>query len=242
MTPVRKVHRLVALVALTHATSAFGYRPFDATDADVAAPGEQEFEVGAAYVDESPSATWAAPAFVANYGIGHDREMVLEGTLLLRADQHADESRWALGDTTLSLKQILRRGALQAEKGISVAAECGVLLPTIHDEHGAGGTCALIASQRWPAATLHLNGGLTRSRDHRWEQSASAILEGSEHWTVRPVSEVTVDWTDEGSVRAGLLGIIWSVREQISFDAAVRYEETDVQHSWEVRAGFTLSR
>ena len=59
---------------------------------------------------------------------------------------------------------------------------------------------------------------------------------------MRPVSELSVEWTDESSVRAGLLGIIWSAREQISFDAAVRYEETDVQHSWEVRAGFTLSR
>ena len=239
--PARRIHRLAALFALTHATSALAYRPFDATDADIAEPGEQEFEVGAAYVDESLSETWAAPAFVANYGIVRNRELVLEGTLLRLADSEAD-ARWALGDTALSLKQILRRGALQDAEGASIAAECGVLLPTIHDEHGAGGTCALIASQRWPAATLHLNGGLTRSRDHRWEQSASAILEGPERWSVRPVSELSVEWTDESSVRAGLLGIIWSAREQISFDAAVRYEETDVQHSWEVRAGFTLSR
>jgi hypothetical protein len=82
VTPVRKIHRLAALVALTHATSSFAYRPFAATDADVVEPGEQEFEVGAAYVDESSSETWAAPALVANYGIGRDRELVLEGALL----------------------------------------------------------------------------------------------------------------------------------------------------------------
>src|SRR5437868_4706323 len=100
------------LPLMLFATPARALRPFEGTDAAVAGAGEFELELGpATRLRESAQHTWLAPVFVANWGVGDDSELVIEGKR-----RSADRS---LVDAAFSLKHVLRRGILQDEAGTS---------------------------------------------------------------------------------------------------------------------------
>ena len=188
---------------------------------------------------EDSGASWGV-AIVANYGLSNDLELVIEGTVIAESHPEPEEHRTRLIDTALSAKYLLRRGSLQESTGASVAGECGMLLPTIHDEDNVGGECALIASRRWPMLTVHLNGVVEYARDHRWNTALGAILEGPEAWPLRPVAEVLVEDGEAGaSTRAALIGLIWQASGSLSWDVGLRYADTDGAIDREVRAGVT---
>ena len=227
--------------AAAHVTPADAYRPFDGTDAAVADEHEFELELGPlGYLREGPAKSLIVPAVVANYGLGDDRELVLEGKVVRRIGDIGGEARTSLVDDALSIKQVLRRGVLQDLSGVSIATECGVLLPTIHAESGTGGTCALIGSQRWSAVTMHLNGALTFTRDHHWSRFIGLITEGPADWTVRPAVEVLAENEVDGPrTRSALVGLIWRASETLAFDVGARYARSDDVNVREIRAGLT---
>jgi hypothetical protein len=229
------------LCLLLWTPDAFAYRPFDSTDASVAGPGEFELEFGpVGHLREGRERSFIAPAFIANFGISDDREIVLEGKLKTFQGNLFEGSRTSLVDTALSLKQVHRRGSLQDGIGPSIASECGMLLPTIHAESGTGASCALIGSQRWTAGTIHLNGALAFNREHRWNRFFGAIFEGPNEWTVRPVAELFTEQEVGGAqIRSGLLGVIWRAHENLAFDFGVRLARTGDTRIHEVRAGLT---
>ncbi len=231
---------LSALCACVWAQSAFALRPFDGTDADVAAQGEVEMEFGPiGYLHEGSDKFLIAPALIANLGIQGDREIVLEGRLSTPLGNES-ESQSVLGDTALSLKQIHRRGSLQEETGPSVASECSILLPEIHGESRTGFGCLGIASQRGPTATVHLNGGLFLDREHDWDRLLGLIVEGPDEWTVRPVMELLAERTSNGArTNSALAGVIWRNEQRLSFDFGIRVARVDDQDVYEVRAGLT---
>jgi hypothetical protein len=224
-------------------TNAFAYRPFDSTDASVAGPGEFELEFGpVGHLREGRERSFIAPAAIANFGISGDREIVLEGKLKTLQGELSEGPRTSLVDTALSLKQVHRRGSLQDGIGPSVASECGVLLPTIRGESGMGATCAGIVSQRWPAATIHLNGAVVRTRERTWNRFLGGIIEGPYEWRVRPVLEIFTESDTGGSrMNSALVGLIWRSREKLSFDVGVRAARSNDQNIAEIRAGFTWS-
>lgn len=223
--------------------AALGYRPFDSTDASVAGPGEFELELGpVGHLREGRERFLIAPAAIANFGISDDREIVLEGKLKTLLGELSEGARTSLVDTALSLKQVHRRGSLQDGIGPSVASECGVLLPTIRGESGMGATCAAIVSQRWSAATVHLNGAVARTREHTWNRFLGGIIEGPYEWRIRPVLEIFTERDNGGSrMNSVLLGLIWRSRENLSFDAGVRAARSNDQNVTEIRAGLTWS-
>lgn len=231
------------LCPLIWTPDAFAYRPFDSTDASVAGPGEFELEFSpVGYLREGREKSLIAPAVIANFGISDDREIVLEGKLKTLQGDLSEGSRTSLVDTALSLKQVHRRGSLQDGIGPSVASECGVLLPTIQGESGVGATCAGIVSQRWPAATVHLNGALALTREHTWNRFLGGIIEGPYEWRVRPVLEIFTERDAGGSrMNSALVGLIWRSKENLSFDVGVRAARSNDQNISEVRAGFTWS-
>ena len=240
-----KLHLLVRIVLsavclLTWAPLAFPYRPFDLTDADVVDDGEFELELGpVGYVREGSDRFLIAPAVIGNLGIAAGREIVLEGKLRTPVD-HTPGSQTSLEDAALSLKQVHRRGSLQDGTGVSIASECGVLLPGIHAESGTGAGCTGIVSQRWPAATIHLNAGLAFDREHNWNRTFGGIIEGPYEWPVRPALEIIAERNSSGSsTNSALAGLIWRKQENLSFDFAVRAARSDDQNIYEVRAGLT---
>src|SRR6516162_10650183 len=80
-----RLHRLligstVVLSLTVWSPSAWAYRPFDGTDAAVAAPGEVEIELQPAGPrHDEEGTTLIAPATVFNYGLSEGWEAVLEG-------------------------------------------------------------------------------------------------------------------------------------------------------------------
>jgi hypothetical protein len=232
---------LVASYAMMGSQASFAYRPFDSTDASVVEPARVELELGPiGYVRDGRANVLVAPAVIANVGIVPNWEAVLQARNLVRLDHTHGEATDELADTGLLVKGVLREGALQGATGPSLATEFGVLLPTVHGDRGAGATCSGILSQAWPAATVHLNTAFTLTRAQRFDLFAGAILEGPHAWTVRPAVEVFVEREFRAVLTvSALLGAIWRVRGDLSFDVGLRRARIDDRDVSELRAGFT---
>lgn len=221
--------------------AASAYRPFDSTDAAVAARGEVELELGPlGYVVQGPDRVLVAPSLIVNWGFAERWEAVLEGRHLVELGADVGEARLRVEDTALSLKHVLREGTLQERTGASVAIELSALLPTVDGEDGVGAQCTLIVSQRWHDLTVHVNGAAAWTRAHAPGAFGGIILEGQDAWTVRPVAEVFVEGErDLPATISALVGTIWRATDALSFDAAVRRARAGSVSTTEVRVGFT---
>jgi hypothetical protein len=200
---------------------AWAYRPYDATDADVADDDEVELEIGwrnSQFADVEEHAVRAT----ANFGIAQGREVVLEGEW-----QHFEttfgETESSVSDLGLFLKQVHRRGSLQGGQGLSIASECGVLIPTSSEESGPGGECLLIASHSTAALSMHVNAAIAFETDHHWEQSFGLIVEGPASWRLRPGFELLhEDAEGDGAEMSVLAGVVWSASKRVALDMAFR--------------------
>ncbi len=232
---------LTAALFAMLASPALAYRPFDSTDAEVAAPAEFELELGPlGGLREGQDKFRVAPAVVANLGLPWRSELVLEGERQVTLDPAPGTPQSSIVDTGVFVKTVLREGVLQDAAGPSVAAEYGVLLPEVHGESGTGASVAGIVSQRWEAGTLHLNAALAWNRAHEPDAFLGAILEGPYAWRVRPVAEIFGEQAS-GSARvtSGLLGAIWRARDDLTFDVGLRFARSGDESIREVRLGLT---
>ncbi|MES2259509.1 MAG: hypothetical protein V4724_13350 [Pseudomonadota bacterium] len=232
-----------ALLASVWSTSAQAYRPFEGTDAAVAEHGLFELEFSPlGYVHLKSSRSLVGPALVANYGFAEDYEVVAEGKLVHQLGQDIDGRRNSLNDSALSIKHVLRHGSLQEDGGgVSIASECGVLLPDTGGDSGTGASCSLIFSQKLAAATVHLNTALSRTREHANGRFLGVIVEGNQE-TLRPVMEIFAERDNHGGhVHSALVGAIWKASETLSFDAGLRRARDNGENLTEVRIGLTWS-
>jgi hypothetical protein len=219
---------------------AFAYRPFDGTDAAVAAPGEIEVELQPAGIQhEQGTQTLIAPWTVVNIGLSEGWEAVFEG--------RGETPLSPLGPTELIdagafLKHVVAPGSLQGKDGPSVATEFGVLLPDSTGDSGAGVSWATIVSQRWDWGTVHFNMETALMRDHHADVFVGTIIEGPSKWKVRPVAEFFYEKEfGQAETVSGLVGLIWQVSDKLSFDAAFRHALTNGHPVNEVRAGLTFA-
>jgi len=226
---------------MTWASTALAYRPFDSTDADVAGAGDFELELGPlGRIEEGARRLNVAPAFVANFGLSHEHELVIEGRRQRVLDPQPGEESTALVDTGIFIKQVLREGALQEKPGLSVATEYGLLLPTWHGENGTGFSIAGIVSQRSAMETLHVNAAVGVARNHQPSAFLGAILEGPYEWSLRPVAEFFRQETrGDPRVDSFLVGAIWRKRKDLTFDFGLRAARDGDESVREVRLGFT---
>ncbi|WP_139217185.1 hypothetical protein [Collimonas sp. OK607] len=225
---------------------AYAYRPFDGSDAGTAEPGVFELEFGSSYLHRDKEKSLSAPAVTGNFGFAGDTELVLEGRLERQFGDFSDTRRTSFSDTAFSVKHVFRRGSLQDGSGPSIAAECGVLLPTIYGQSGTGATCNGIVSGRGDAGAVHLNAALTRTREHTTSRFLGVILEGPEAWLVRPVMEIFTERdATEPRTNSILLGAIWKHSEDLSFDFGVRRGHSggraDGENITELRVGLDWS-
>ncbi len=221
---------------------AFAYRPFNSTDAAVAATGEMEIEVGpAGFVNEGADASLVVPSVIFNWGFARRMELVLEGRHFIRVGSvPVEQPRFRIEETALSLKRVLREGTLQQKPGISLATEVGALLPTVNGEAGVGAQGTIIASQRWTDLTVHLNAAVAWTRADSLGLFGGMIVEGHDAWAVRPVAEVFVESEQNlPTAVSGLVGGIWRATDNLSFDAALRIARAGDVTTTEVRAGLT---
>src|SRR5215472_7632437 len=238
--PVRRAAASLILLGVAACSGpAFAYRPFDGTDAAVVAPGELEVELQPAGAQhEEGTRTLIAPWTVVNIGLSEGWEAVFEG----RGETPLAPS----GPTELTmggafLKHVVVPGSLQDKTGPSIATEFGVLLPDSTGGSGVGASLAGIVSQRWDWGTIHLNAETALTRENHGDVFLGAILEGPSKWTVRPVAEIFYE-NEFGTEHtlSGLVGLIYQVRDGLSFDVAVRHALTNGHPVNEVRAGVTF--
>jgi hypothetical protein len=231
---------LLVVGALGYSIPAWAYRPFDGTDAAVAAPGEVEIELQpAGRLRDANGSSLIAPATVFNYGITEGWEAVLEGQGQTPLSPSGPTSLTAAG---AFLKGVLRPGSLQDKFGPSVATEFGVLLPDSTGNSGVGASLAAIVSQRWDWGTIHLNVETALSRDHHADVFLGGIVEGPFVWKVRPVAEFFYEKEfDQFETVSALVGLIWRVRDDLSFDVGLRHALTNGHSVNEVRGGLTFS-
>jgi len=221
------------------APPAAAYRPFDGTDAAVADVGEVEIELQpAGLFRENSENTLIAPFVVYNYGFAERWELVVQG--------QAETPLTTAGPTILTnagvfLKYVLQPGVLQDKSGPSIATEFGPLLPGINGELGVGFSWAGILTQRWDWGTINYNVETNLTRDHHAELFLDAIIEGPFKWPIRPVAEVFYD-NDFGVAQeiSGLIGAIWQVRDNLSFDIGLRHALLNGRPINELRAGVTF--
>jgi len=110
------------------------------------------------------------------------------------------------------------------------------------NDPGVGFSWAGIVSQRWDWGTAHFNVEANLTREQHGEVFLDVILEGPATWKVRPVVELFYDkaWL-ETETRSALVGAIWQVRDDLSFDAAYRYALENGRAVNEIRAGLTFA-
>jgi hypothetical protein len=230
---------VITLSLVVWSGPARAYRPFDGTDAAVAAKGEMEIELQpAGRLRDETGTSLIAPAAVINYGFSDAWEAVLEGQGQTPLSPPGPTSLTAAG---AFVKHVLVPGSLQGKTGPSVASEFGVLLPDSTGNSGVGASLAGIVSQRWDWGTIHLNAEAALTRDHHGDLFLGAILEGPSKWTVRPVAEVFYEneFGDQQTF-SGLVGLIYQVRDNLSFDVAIRHAITSGHPVNEIRAGLTF--
>jgi len=231
---------LVLLCLVVSPARALAYRPFDQTDADVAGPKEIEIELGPVGFLHERGQSELTPGLVLNLGLARRLEGVIEGRAAIGLGSLSAGEERGTFEPALLLKCVLREGSLQERSGPSVAAEAGLLLPALPGLAGTGGSLALIASQRWREATLHVNAMAERTRDDQVDLAAGAIVEGPPEWRLRPVAEFWLERAgDEGTTSSALGGAIWRAREGLSFDGAVRVVPMPDRPAFEVRLGLT---
>jgi hypothetical protein len=232
---------LAALLIAMLASPALAYRPFDSTDAGVAAPGEFELELGpVGWLSEGADRFRVAPAVVANFGLPWRSELVLEGERQVALDPAPGTPQSSIVDTGVTVKTVLREGVLQDAIGPSVAAEYGLLLPEVHGESGTGASVAGIVSQRWETGTLHLNAAFAWNREHEPDLFLGAILEGPYSWPLRPVAEIFGEQASSGPrTSSALVGAIWRARDDLTFDVGLRFAHSGDELVREVRLGLT---
>lgn len=218
-------------------------RPYEGTDAAVAPPSEFELEFGyLSYLREGSQRSLVAPAAVLNFGLANGTELVIEGRLRNRINPDTDIHRHSFEGGAVSIKQVHRDGVLQDAAGPSLASECGVLLPSLAGE-SLGAACAGIASVRWKTFTAHLNAAVARNRDQHGEYFGGVIVEGPMLAGVRPVFETYGVRESTGEhVESVLVGLLWPLRDNLSFDIAVRRGRDQGANVTELRAGFTWTR
>jgi hypothetical protein len=221
--------------------AAQAYRPFDGTDAAVAAPGEVEIELGPVeYLGEGSERALFAPNVRLNYGVAPGWEAVLEGELAHGLTDGTNGTR--LVGNGAFLKAMLREGSLQEKSGPSIATEFGVLLPGIHDERGTGASVAGIVSQQWSWVTVHFNAAAALTREQHADIFVDVIVEGPHEWAVRPVAEFFRE-RDFGQfqTRSALVGAIWQVKDNLAVDFGLRGARVNDHTAGEIRAGVTFA-
>ena len=210
------------------------------TDADVASLHSLEVELGYFSDSRTPGVdAHEGPPLGLNYGFRDG----------LEASAEADASRefgsdWPIREPQLSLKTLLRKGALQNEAGPSLACETSLFLPSNREgEKRAGFQEAGMLSLRFDGMTFHANagGGIERSLSLPF---AVYGLVGERPVTksLRLVGEINGQAIGtETPESSGLVGAIWEPGwRDAAFDLALRRGLSAIVPSWTLTAGVTF--
>src|SRR5258706_137651 len=111
---------IAALVFYGNALTAFALRPYDSTDAAVAARGEFELELGPlGRLRQGDRRFRVSPTVIGNYGFAEDRELVVQGQRRAAIDGEPGEPRSSVVASRGFMKTGLRHGVLEVRLGLT---------------------------------------------------------------------------------------------------------------------------
>jgi hypothetical protein len=231
---------VAGMTMIAGSTASLAYRPFDGTDAAIADVQEVEIELqptGA--LRQSSETSLIAPFVIFNYGFAKNWEFVFQGQGQFPLTNTDDSN--SVNGVGAFLKHVLREGSLQHAGGPSIAVEFGPLLPGVRADSGFGASFGTIVSQRWDWGTVHANVVTELTRDRHADVFLGGIIEGPSKWKVRPVAEFFYE-EEIGQTRtvSGLVGAIWQVKDNLSFDVGYRHAVVNGHPVEEFRVGMTF--
>lgn len=222
--------------------SAWAYRPFVSTDADVIDDEEIEIEFGYFNWEHANGEnSYVTPQLVFNYGLTDTLELIAEFDV-----EHESGAKSQLVDPGLFLKKVFRSGVLQGKQGVSFAVEAGLLLPSAIDEEDQTGFEAFgILSGASYGFTWHLNlgGGVDRV-DHDAFALWGVILEHPVTPSLRLVAEFNGEsLRSEAAENSGLLGVIWesAAVPGLTLDMGIRRGTSSAASDWGATMGLSYS-
>lgn len=232
--PDHLLRPLLLLLVLAVPQAARAHRPFDVADATVAEMHSVEAEIGVRYRVRGEAYGNEVP-FGLTMGIDERTELALAARVNPAAGDGAGREA---KDLVFAAKHVFRAGSMQDAAGVSIAGECALVVAALRSSDAGGGSCALIASQRFDAADVHVNAVLGRHTDARMTRHFGVALEGPEAWTVRPLAELSTGRAPgEGRSYAGLLGLSWQPAASLSLGLALRREHAEGARTSELRFG-----
>ena len=233
--------RLLVCSLLLLPVPALAYRPFVSTDADVAAAGELEIELGYFNWERAEGENaYVTPQLVFNYGLTDTLELIAEFDL-----EHDLDGSSQLVDPGLFLKAVLKPGVLQDRPGVSFAVEAGLLLPSaIKGENQTGFEAIGILSGSLERVTWHLNlGGGVDQIDGTAFGLWGLILEYPVSEDLRLVAEFNGEsLRSEGAENSVLLGVVWepSPLPDLTLDLGIRRGTSRAAADWGATLGLTF--
>lgn len=236
------LRRLLFCALLLLPVPALAYRPFVSTDADVAAAGELEIELGYFNWERAEGENaYVTPQLVFNYGLTDTLELIAEFDL-----EHDLDGNSQFVDPGLFLKMVLKQGVLQDRQGVSFAVEGGLLLPSaIEGEHQTGFEAIGILSGSLDSVTWHLNLGAGVDRiDGTAFGLWGVILEYPVSEGLRLVTEFNGEsLRSEGAENSVLLGVVWepSSLPDLILDLGIRRGTSRAAADWGATLGLTFS-
>ena len=163
------------------------------------------------------------------FGEGWDVLYVARGYALLD-DAPPDQSRFTYAQQMIGFRTVLRHGAYSTEEegedapaGPSLVLQTGLFLPSVGPgERGFGANLALLFTQMWDEATVHLNAWASLTPERTFELFLSCVIEGPHAWPVVPLVEVYFDLEDGEPSASGLVGAVISVTDDFALQGGVR--------------------
>lgn len=234
--------KVVAVMMVVGAAPARAYRPFTGTDAGIAELHKLEVEMEPlGYLRTGDERQIVGPSLVVTYGAGSGYEFGAGARRLLLMSPDAEGVKPRIDDIELTAGKLLKTGSVQDKRGLSAVVEGALLIPS--SSRGKLGIGVLFAASRvWEDIALHLNVGVSRTREGEAGRSAGLIAEGPDRWGVRPVAEATLQREGEDSpLRSLLLGLIWQTRSGLAMDFACITGYAD-ERQVEFRSGITWNR
>lgn len=208
--PTQIIRLFLFLLIAFYSFPAFGFPPYQSTDAETATPGSVETRFGGQWDHQQGSATYSSPLVNINFGLPHDLEIVSELWYqpgVSRVANAATGIKWVpyTSDT------------------IGYAIETIAHLPTTQNSN-AGVESTLITTMRRDNLLLHINvGGFT---------DPSPLTNGT-GWTTGVLTEVLI-----GRFRPGLEFFLKKIDSQEIQATMTAGLITEFQH-FDVRMGLT---
>jgi hypothetical protein len=140
---------------------ASAYRPFDQTDADIAAPREIELELGPLAIARRREGNHLNPGFVFNLGLSRRFELVVEDGEVIPVGPRETAERWESAPALL-VKGLVRRGSLSIRYLLQASITAGLVNAHVALGSGAEGVAVTgaasyfrcCASAHWTSPAL----------------------------------------------------------------------------------------